>query len=348
MTLALVPYRLRAQRLVGPPLDSPADVVGHLGAVQSQDHGTSLWSIGRRCDATITAVDAAFAAGDFVRTHVLRPTWHHVLLDDLPDLLAVTTPRVRQLLVGGGRRMGIDEARLEAGTEVVAAAVRAHAPTTRAEVAEHLADAGLEHTGSPLAHYVMNAELAGLVASGPMRGKQHTYVPLDLPEPRGTHDERLAWIARLYARGHGPFDARDLAWWTTLTLTEARRAVELADLRPVEIEGHALHTDADVEPDEVPPAMLLSNFDELISYTRDPADLDRLGSGREQIFRASGLLLLDGALAGSWTRTVRPETVEIDVRTVAPVPRRALSDIESEAARFGRFLEREAALSVAS
>ena len=348
MTLALVPYRLRAQRLVGPPLDSPAEVVGHLGAVQSQDHGTSLWSIGRRCEATITEVEAAFAQGDFVRTHVLRPTWHHVLLDDLPDLLAVTTPRVRQQIVGSSRRMGVDEQRLEAGTEVVAAAVRAHGPATRAEVAEHLADAGLEHDGTLLAHYVMNAELAGLIASGPMRGKQHTYLPLDLPEPRGTHDERLAWIARLYARGHGPFDARDLAWWTTLTLTEARRAVELAELRLVEIDGQELHTDGDAQSVEVPPALLLSNFDELISYTRDPADLDRLGPGRERIFRASGLLFLDGALAGSWTRTVRPETVEIDVEPVDPVGRAARSAIESEATRFGRFLQREPVLSVAS
>ncbi len=348
MTLALVPYRLRAQRLVGPPLGSPAGVVGHLGAEQAQDHATALWSVGRRCDATVTEVEAAFAHGDFVRTHVLRPTWHHVLLDDLPDLLAVTTPRVRQQIVGSCRRMGVDEQRLDAGTEVVAAAVRARGPATRAEVAEHLAEAGFEHASSPLAHYVMHAELSGLIASGPMRGRQHTYLPLDLPEPRGTHDERLAWLARTYARGHGPFDARDLAWWTTLTLTEARRAVELAELRPVEIEGRELHTDADVDPVDVPPALLLSNFDELISYVRDAGDLDRLGPERERVMRSSGLLFLDGTLAGAWTRTVKPETVEIDVRTLAPVARSARSAIEDEAARFGRFLEREPVLSVAS
>jgi hypothetical protein len=348
VALSLVPYRLRAQRLVGPPLGSPADVVGHLGAVQSQDHGTSLWSVGRRCDATMTQVETAFAQGDFVRTHVLRPTWHHVLLDDLPDLLAVTTPRVRQQIVGSGRRMGVDEHRLEAGTQVVAAAVRVHGPATRAKVAEHLVDAGFEHTGSLLAHYVMNAELSGLIASGPMRGRQHTYLPLDLPEPRGTDDERLAWIARLYARGHGPFDARDLAWWTTLTLTEARRAVALAELRPVELEGRELHTDADVEAVDVPPALLLSNFDELISYVRDPADLDRLGDDRDRIMRSSGLLFLDGTLAGTWSRTVQPETVDIEVRTADPLARSARSAIESEAARFGRFVQREPVLSIAA
>lgn len=348
MKPALVPYRLRAQRLVGRPLDSPADVVQHLGAVQSQDHGTSLWSIGRRSDSTLAEVEAAFERGDFVRTHVLRPTWHHVLLGDLPDLLALTAPRVRRLIDGGNRRMGIDEARLDAGTTIVADAVRDRSPATRAEVAERLADAGFESSGVPLVHYVMNAELEGLIGSGPMRGRHLTYVPLSLAGPRGTHDDRLAWLARTYARGHGPFAARDLAWWTSLTLTEARRAVDLADLQPVEIDGQTLHTHADVVTDDVPPALLLSNFDELISYVRDPADLDRLGGDRDRVMRSSGLLFLDGALSGTWTRALRSGAVDLDVRTTVPMSAAARSAIESEAERFGRFAEREPVLAVAS
>ena len=91
---ALARHRLGAQRLVGEPLPSPADVIGHLGAVQSQLHDMALWGIGRRCGATLSQVTESFERGDFVRTHVLRPTWHDVLKPDLRDLLELTAPRI--------------------------------------------------------------------------------------------------------------------------------------------------------------------------------------------------------------------------------------------------------------
>src|SRR3954452_22583854 len=106
MKAELARHRLLSQRLVGEPLESPAAAVGHLGAVQSQLHDMSLWAIGRRSGSTLTEVEAAFARGEFIRTHVLRPTWHHVLPVDLADLLEVTAPRIRQLMSSNNRRDG--------------------------------------------------------------------------------------------------------------------------------------------------------------------------------------------------------------------------------------------------
>ena len=42
-------------------------------------------------------VRAAFDAGAFVRTHILRPTWHFVAAEDLRWIQRVTAPRVQQL-----------------------------------------------------------------------------------------------------------------------------------------------------------------------------------------------------------------------------------------------------------
>ena len=47
----------------------------------------SLWSVGRRCGATLAEVEESFERADFVRTHVMRGTWHHVLAADLTDFL---------------------------------------------------------------------------------------------------------------------------------------------------------------------------------------------------------------------------------------------------------------------
>lgn len=346
MKASLVPYRLRPQRLAGAPLADPAAVVRHLGAVQSQDHGMAVWSVGRRCGATLTDVLSAFERAAFVRTHVLRPTWHYVLREDLRDLLEVTAPRVMRPLQAGMRTLGFEEGVMERGAELTAEVVAAEGPLTRAEVGERLAAEGLPSEGSALAHVVMAAEIAGDVVSGPMRGKQHTYVTADLPASGRTPDERLAWIARTYARGHGPVQARDLAWWTSITLTQARRALELAELRPVEINGETYVAYDDLEPVEVPRAMLLANFDELISYVRDREDHAHLEDDYTVVMRSGGLLLVDGRLCGSWSRSMTASTVAVTVRPVGPIDRATEREIESEAEAFGRFCERSVDLEV--
>ena len=42
-----------------------------------------------------TTSSRAQAGGSFVRTHVLRPTWHYVAAEDAAWLIEVTAPRVR-------------------------------------------------------------------------------------------------------------------------------------------------------------------------------------------------------------------------------------------------------------
>ena len=71
----------------GPAASTPEQVVGELLAVQSQIAAGRL-AIAQRADCHVTEVEAAIDAGRIVRTHVLRPTWHYVLRDDLAWLLS--------------------------------------------------------------------------------------------------------------------------------------------------------------------------------------------------------------------------------------------------------------------
>lgn len=342
MKSSLIAYRLRPQRMAGEPLASGAAAVGHLGAVQSQLHDMSLWAISRRSGRSRAELAAEFEAGAFVRTHVLRPTWHDVLAADLPDLLEVTAERVRRFLDSGAAASALPTDVRHAAADVVAAAVREEGPLTRAQLTERLVAAGFGGPGAgwtsvPLAFVLIEAEIRGAVGSGPMRGKQHTYRALDLPPSSRTPDERLAWLATTYVRGHGPSRPEDLAWWATLPITVARRAFDLAGVRPVTLAGMALFTLDDAEPTEaeVPAAMLLANYDELLSYRRDAADWGPQGT--DAVLRAQGLVLFDGALAGSWTRKESAAVVRIDVSTPLPVDERTAAALEAEAARFGRF-----------
>ncbi|MCL1870647.1 MAG: winged helix DNA-binding domain-containing protein [Promicromonosporaceae bacterium] len=351
MKASLLPLRLASQRLAGNPLPDGAAVVTHLGAVQAQLPEMSLWALSMRSGRTRAELSAELDAGAFVRTHVLRPTWHYVLADDLPDLLAVSADRVRRSLDAGERVSSLSPAARHAAADVAVEAVRTHGPLTRADVVTHLEDAGLHGpTGAwlttPLAFVLMEAELRGAIGSGPARGRQGTYRALDLPEPDRTPDERLAWLARTYLRGHGPATPQDLAWWAGTTLSTARRAFRLADPRPVEVAGVELFADADTapEPAEVPAALLIPNYDEVLSYRRDPGDWGPYGT--DAVLRAAGLLLVDGALAGSWKRTERGGQVTVEVTAPEPVTRRVGAALEAEVERFGRFAGVPAELTV--
>jgi len=116
-----------------------------------------------------------FDAGAFVRTHVLRPTWHFLAAADLRWLQAVTAPRVQQVNGTMYRREALDSRVRDRATAVITDAVRGGAYRTRAELGRILAEEGLPGAGQALAYLIMNAELEALVCSGPMRGAAHTY-----------------------------------------------------------------------------------------------------------------------------------------------------------------------------
>src|SRR6185437_6176807 len=86
---------------------TPAEVVGWLGAVQSQEYQPATWSLGMRLrgpGATSAEIDRAFDEGVILRTHVMRPTWHFVAPEDIRWLLQLTAPRVN-LRAGSAYRM---------------------------------------------------------------------------------------------------------------------------------------------------------------------------------------------------------------------------------------------------
>ncbi len=331
-----------------PRFTTGAEVVRHLGAVQSQLHDMALWSIGRRCGRTLDELQAEFDDGAFVRTHVLRPTWHDVMLEDLWWLQSLTARRVHRLGAAQRREHDIDDALL-ADARAATSVALATGPATRDELARALVAAGVEVTVPQMTHVAMHLETECLIASGPLQGTQHTYrllPPAPPAPPERPRDDLLADVARRYARGHGAFRDRDLAWWTSLTLTEARRAIELAGLSLRTIDGEAYAVPDHVVDADPAPATLLSNYDEYFSYSRDPPDFEQTSDSPEQILRGTGLLLVDGALAGRWTRTIRTTTVDVDVicrPTMTGPLRRA---VEREADAFGRFLGRVARLTV--
>ena len=340
--------RLATQRLLADRLDRPAEVVGLLAGVQSQEFGHALWSLGMRSTGTYADARAAFDRGEFVRTHVLRPTWHFALPEDIGWLLAVTSPRVHQLNGTMYRKLGLDPAALDRAASTIVDALTGGVALTRAELGQRLGTSSLT-----LVYQVMNAELEGLIVSGPLRGAQQTYARMDErvpPERRRSGD--LAELAYRFFVGHGPAGLRDLARWASLTQTQAREATEAAAprLAEVTVTGEPLWCDpAAPEPPATVDygALLLPLYDELtLTYpalgfplaTRHPHP-----AGEDQF---AGSVVLGDENVGTWRRTVRGRSVAVDV---ALPPDRAPAERESvatAAAALAAFLERELDLTI--
>jgi hypothetical protein len=108
---AIVRARLSNQQLSRSDFTTPRDVVAWLGAVQAQDLDGAKWAVGLRTrHATAAAIEQAFAAGEIVRTHVLRPTWHFVAPADIRWMLQLTAPRVNLAMHADYRKYELDEA----------------------------------------------------------------------------------------------------------------------------------------------------------------------------------------------------------------------------------------------
>src|SRR5690349_14558600 len=103
--LTLAYARLENQRLVGRPFATAQEAVQWLGAVQSQDYGGAKWALSLRTGLNDAALDAAFDAGEILRTHIMRPTWHFVAPSDIRWLLQLTAPRVNALAAYNYRRL---------------------------------------------------------------------------------------------------------------------------------------------------------------------------------------------------------------------------------------------------
>ena len=96
----------------------------------------ALWSLGMRTSGLTAAdVQAEFDRGDFLRTHILRPTWHFVAAEDIRWILQLTAPRVQKLNQTIYRQHGLDPATLDRGLAVIVEELEGGRHRTRAELA---------------------------------------------------------------------------------------------------------------------------------------------------------------------------------------------------------------------
>ena len=346
--------RLRAQRLTGKPFGDAMEAVGRMGAVQSQDFPAAKWALAQRLEGvTDAALDRLYDDGAVLRTHVLRPTWHFVLPEDIRWLLSLTGPRVMARAAGRLRQLEIDREVIARARAAWHAALAGGGSMTRTELGGVLAAAGVSAEGQRLLYFVMALELEGLLASGPRRGKQLTWALLEERAPASVPlepQDALRELARRYFSSHGPAQLQDFAWWSGMTLADARRAIGLAGaelaIRSIEGRDYWCDHELDWRPAGRGAVHLLPNFDEYtVGYRDRSAMLHAHYPFRPELFALSSILsnviTAGGELRGAWRKVATSKGVRVEVRPVARLSPAVRAGIEEAALRFGRFLGRQ-------
>ncbi len=348
--LDLTARRLFNQQLSAPRLTDPAAVVGWMGAVQAQDYGMATWAVGLRLKgATEASVQQALDAGAILRTHVLRPTWHFVTPADIRWLLELTAPRVRQQVAYYDRQREVDDALLSRAFPVIERALADDHQLTRPELGAALQAEQIDTSDTQrLGHFLMHAELAGLICSGARRGKQPTYAllaeraPDAKPLPR---DEALAELTRRYFSGHAPATLKDFAWWSGLTVADCKQGLEMVagELENAEIGGESYwFAETASSAPAKPVAYLLPNYDEyVVGYTDrstiyDPVHDQQLDARGNFLFNHT--IVLDGQVVGIWRRTLKKAVVMVELQPFVALSAGQEEAIRAAAQRFADFL----------
>jgi hypothetical protein len=329
--------RLASHHLGGEPLRDPVEVVRHFGAVQAQEYPVARWSVGQRTRGFRDAdLRAAVDRGEIVRLHALRPTWHFVAAPDVAWIQALTAARVNAASAYYERQRGIDNALMAKVNPAIVAALEP-GPLTRTELGAALADAGIDAGGDRLAHLLMRSELDGLIGSGPMRGKQHTYRRLEPGVPMEP-DAGLVELTRRYFTSHGPATVKDFAWWSSLTVTQLRRGIEQAGLQSSDVDGRRYFY-VDGPAAGAGGIHVLPSYDEyLVAYSEsrrliNVAGLD-LGTRGMTLFHA---IVRDSQVIGAWRRIVRPDGITIEARVAVKLTGVLRRAVDAAFARYGAF-----------
>ncbi|MCO5969706.1 winged helix DNA-binding domain-containing protein [Actinoallomurus soli] len=158
--------------------------------------------------------------------------------------------------------------------------------------------------------------------------------------PRVPAEEARAALIRRWLGAYGPGTAADLKWWTGLTLTQVRRALELIAVERVELDGedgYVLAEDVEPVPDPGPWVALLPALDPTVMgwAGRDwylgehgPLLFDRNGNAGPTVW-------CDGRAVGGWAQRADGEVV---CRLLEDVGTEAAAAIAAEAARLTSWL----------
>ena len=348
--------RLINQQIERPQFKAVKEVVDWMGAMQAQDYGMAKWAIGARLPlATDKVVETAINNGEIIRTHILRPTWHFVSADDIYWMLALQAAPIKASLRTRHTQLGLSESIVAKSNAILGNILRGGKSMPREELLPELTKAGIPVDENRASHLLVRAELDGLVCSGAIKGRKLTYALLEERVPKTnlpTREEALAKLANKYFCSHGPATIADFTWWSGLSVSDAKQALEMVKMKfnseTVEAQTYCFPNSRASHQTDNEAAYLLPAFDEFIISYKDrraalPFDNFSKAVSDNGIFRP--IVVVNGQVTGIWKRTVKKDKVLVEMEMFQPPDQATMHLIEKAARQYGQFVGMEIEIS---
>jgi hypothetical protein len=315
--------RLQQQQILHPRFTEPAALVKWMGCMQAQDYAGAKWAIGNRVKgSTDASIEQDFNDGKILRTHILRPTWHFVAPEDISWMLQLTAPKIKAFNKNLHTKLDISDKELKRSKTVLANALSNNKYLTRSALAPLLKKARINTDDIRLGFLLMDAELDGLICSGPRQGKQFTYALLADRAPATApidRDEAIAKLALCYFNSRGPATVNDFQWWSGLNMADAKKGLHLnrESLTHVVTNGQAywFTAGAALKTSRTTSAFLLPSYDEYAVAYKDRSDIlpsSQVLQTGYGIFKP--VIVINGQIGGIWSRKETKSGIVVDTQ----------------------------------
>ena len=340
-------HRLISQQLTGSPLKTAPEMVKWFGAVQGQEYAQTKWGLGLRLPhLTDGDIEKDLTEGRILRTHILRPTWHFVSAEDIRWILMLTSPRVHAANAYMYRKLELQSKVFSRCHVIFARALEGEKQLTRDDLNLELNRNKIKAEGLRLGYIMMHAELEGLICSGPRKGNQFTYMMLEERVPSAgskTREQALHDLIFRYFSSRGPATLQDFSTWSGLTIAECKKGIDSqkSALARIEIEDATyFFFEAIPRPAKTTGQVrFLPIYDEYImGYKNRKAIFLAFKDLRPKpVLPFDSTIILDGQVVGTWKRTIKPKSVQLEYELFVPFNKKQQAELEKTISRFKEF-----------
>ncbi|MFV0336914.1 MAG: winged helix DNA-binding domain-containing protein, partial [Chthoniobacterales bacterium] len=319
-----------------------------MGAMQSQALDLAKWAIGVRLEnKKVGDINEALNTGKIIRTHILRPTWHFVSAEDIHWMFDLSNPRLKPIYRSYAKAFGADEPLINRAVPALEKVLTGGKHLTKKEIGDALLAQDIVLDDRHLQLSISYAEMEGVLMNGRQKGRTQTFTLFEEWAPRKKticRDEALARLARKFFTSHGPATIPDFAWWSGLTMTECRQAVEMirADFVCETMNGRDfwMRDDIKIPPAGNDEALLLPPFDEFVVSYKDRSEIiEEVHYGK--VITKNGIfsptIKLNGEIIVSWKKMTRKGSPRIELSFFEKTPKRKQDLFNSEVKRLENF-----------
>ena len=228
-----IAIRLLNQQLAAPQFSDPAEVIGHLGAMQAQEYRLMRWAVEMRTKKpSAKAFKKAFDSDEIVRLHLMRGTWQLVVKEDYWWMLDLCAPKAITVTKGWmhSNKIDIPDEEYLKIREILAQTAADKGSVTKEDFVQALAEKDITMDDHRLSYHIRMGEFTGTLCSGDLQPMKATYALAGSKVgPRKTiyRDEALMSLAKKYFQSRQPATLEDFVWWSGLGINDCRKGIEL-------------------------------------------------------------------------------------------------------------------------